>query len=68
MRSFHSESGSWLAYYSTPVSYESISQCGVTDLLVPARDRELQSQDSRAHLITVLTYLPEVAALGFTQR
>lgn len=41
-----------------------IGQRGIADLLVPSRDRQLQSQDRRAHLIAILADLPEVAALS----
>ena len=44
-----------------------IGQCRITDLLVPARDRELRGEDGRAHLVAVFADLPEVAALRFRQ-
>ena len=47
---------------------DAVSQRGIAYLLVPPRDRQLRGQDRLAHLVTVLADLPEVAALGFTQR
>lgn len=47
---------------------DAISQSRVADLFVPARHRQLRSQDCGAHLIAILAYLPEIAALGFRQR
>ena len=41
---------------------------GVADLFVPARDRELRSEDGRAGLIAILADFPEVVAFGFGQR
>ena len=41
---------------------------GIADLFVPTRDRQLGSEHRRASLIAILADLPEVAALGFTQR
>jgi len=43
---------------------DAVSQCGIADLLVPARDGQLRSQDRRAHLVAFLADLPEIAALG----
>ena len=40
----------------------------VADLFVPASDGQLRRQDHRSRLITVFADLPEVAALGLTQR
>jgi len=42
-----------------------VGQCRIADLFVPAGDRKLRSEDSGAHLVAVLADLPEVAALGF---
>jgi hypothetical protein len=39
----------------------------VADLFVPARHRQLGSEDRRAGLVAILTDLPEVAALGFAR-
>jgi len=38
-----------------------ISQRGIADLLMPARDWHLRSQDHRTHLVAALADLPEVA-------
>jgi len=40
-----------------------IRQRRIADLLMPSRDRQLRSQDRRAHLVAILADLPEVAAL-----
>jgi len=42
-----------------------VCQRWIADLFVPARDRQLRSQDGRAHLITIPADLPEIGALGF---
>ncbi len=47
---------------------DAIGGGGIADLLVPAGDRQLRSQDGRAGLIAILADLPEVAPLGFAQR
>ena len=47
---------------------DAVGQRRIADLFVPARDRQLRSEDRRAHLVAVLADLPEVAALGFRQR
>jgi hypothetical protein len=47
---------------------DATGQCGITDLLVPARDRELRGEDGRAQLVAVIADLPDVAALGLGQR
>ena len=44
---------------------DAVGKRGIADLLVPARHGELRSQDRRAHLVAILTDLPELAALGF---
>ena len=40
----------------------------IADLFVPARHRQLGSEDGRARLVAILTDLPEVTPLGFGQR
>ena len=47
---------------------DAISQRRFADLLVPAGDWQLRSEDGRAHLVAVLADLPEITALGFRQR
>jgi len=42
---------------------DAIGQSGIANLFVPARDRELRSQDRQTHLVAVFADLPEVAAL-----
>jgi len=44
---------------------DTIGQRGIADLLVPARDRQLRSENGRAHLVAIFADLSEVAALGF---
>lgn len=44
---------------------DAVGKRGIADLLMPARYRELRSQDRRAHLVAILADLSEVAALGF---
>ena len=40
----------------------------ITNLFVPARDRQLRGEDRGAHLVTIFADLPEVAALWLQQR
>ena len=42
-----------------------IGECRIADLFMPARDRQLRSEDRRAHLVAVLADLPKIAALRF---
>jgi hypothetical protein len=42
---------------------DAISERGIADLFVPARDRKLRGKDRGAHLVTIIADLPEVAAL-----
>jgi hypothetical protein len=46
---------------------DAVGQCGIGDLLVPARDRQLRGQDRGADLVTIFADLPEVAALWLQQ-
>jgi hypothetical protein len=45
-----------------------VNQRRIADLLMPAGNWQLRSQNRGPHPVTVLGDLPEVAALGFTQR
>src|SRR6267378_3574971 len=47
---------------------DTVSGCGIADLFVPARHRQLRGEDGRADLIAVFADLPEVAAFGFGER
>ena len=42
-----------------------IGECRIADLFMPARDRQLRSEDRRAHFVAVLADLPKIAALRF---
>src|SRR5256885_10547810 len=44
---------------------DSVGQCGISDLFMPARHRQLRSQDHRACLVAILGDLPEVSSLRF---
>jgi hypothetical protein len=44
---------------------DAIGQSGITNLFVPARDRQLRGQDRGAHLVTIFADLPEVTTLRF---
>ena len=56
-----------MSFVDQPVE-DAIRQRGIADLLVPARYWQLGRHDHGAHLITILTDLPEVTAFGFRQR
>jgi len=43
---------------------DAVSQRGIADLLVPARDRQLRGEDRRTHLVAVLADLPKVRRSG----
>src|ERR1019366_7147971 len=45
-----------------------VSDGGIADLLVPARDWQLGSEDSGTSLVTIFADLPDFAALVFIQR
>src|SRR5271170_3322312 len=47
---------------------DAVSDGGIADLLVPARDRQLGSEDGGTSLVAILTDLPDFAALVFIQR
>ena len=47
---------------------DAVGDGGIADLLVPARDRQLRSEDGRANLVAILADLPDVATLAFVQR
>ncbi len=47
---------------------DSVGQCGISDLFVPARHRQLRSQDHRVRLVAILSDLPEVSSLRFRHR
>src|SRR5215469_9728341 len=47
---------------------DGVSQRGIADLLVPARDWQLRGQDHRAGLVAILRDLPEVPSLRFRHR
>jgi hypothetical protein len=44
---------------------DAISDGGIADLLVPARDRQLGREDGGASLIAILADLPDFSTLGF---
>ncbi len=47
---------------------DAVGQRRITDLFMPARDRQLRSQDRGARLVAILADLLEVAAFRFTER
>ncbi len=47
---------------------DSVGQCGISDLFVPARHWQLRSQDHRVRLVAILGDLPEVSSLRFRHR
>jgi hypothetical protein len=47
---------------------DTVGDGGVADLLVPARDRQLRSEDGGASLVAILADLPNFATLAFIQR
>jgi hypothetical protein len=47
---------------------DSVGQCGISDLFMPARHRQLRSQDHRVRLVAILSDLPEVSSLLFRHR
>src|ERR1700746_3734208 len=47
---------------------DTVGDGGVTELLVPARDRQLRSEDGGASLVAILTDLPNFSPLAFIQR
>jgi len=46
---------------------DAVSDGGIADLLMPARDRQLGSEDGGTSLVAILTDLPNFAALVFIQ-
>jgi hypothetical protein len=46
---------------------DAVGNSGIADLLVPARDRQLGSEDGGASLVAILADLPDFASLRFTQ-
>jgi len=47
---------------------DAVGDGGIADLLVPARDRQLGSENGGASLIAILADFPYFAPLGFIQR
>src|SRR5208337_611491 len=47
---------------------DAVSDGGIADLLVPARDRQLGSENGGTSLVAILTDLPDFATLVFIQR
>ena len=47
---------------------DAVGDGGIADLLVPARNRQLGSEDGGASLVAILADLPDFASLGFIQR
>ena len=47
---------------------DAVGDGGIADLLVPARDGELGSENSGASLVTILADFPDFAALAFIER
>src|ERR1039457_2139608 len=47
---------------------DAVSDGGIADLLAPARDRQLGSEDGGTSLVAIFADLPDFAALVFIQR
>ena len=46
---------------------DAVGNSGIADLLVPAGDRQLGSEDSGASLVTILADFSDITTLAFTE-